>query len=70
MQGYTSISLRPNICYSVVTVKSDHQLTFGWLIDALKQYRTSLDRVIIFCQSLHTCASLYKLFAVNLRGGL
>ena len=70
MQGYTLIEAspdRPNIRYSVVTVKSDHMLNFGWLIDALKQYRTSLDRVVVFCRSLHTCASLYKLFAVNLR---
>lgn len=58
---------RPNIRYSVVSVKSDHLLTFGWLIDALKRERTSFDRVVVFCRSLHTCASLYKLFAVNLR---
>ena len=72
MQGYTLVEAspdRPNIRYSVVTVKSDHMLNFGWLIDALKQYRTSLDRVVVFCRSLHTCASLCKLFAVNLREG-
>ena len=70
MQGYTLTETspdRPNIHYSVVTVKSDHQLTFGWLIDTLKQYCASLDRVVIFCRSLHACASLYKLFVVNLR---
>ena len=50
-----------------MSVKSDHLLTFSWLIDALKQKCTSLDRVVVFCQSLHTCASLYKLFGVNLR---
>ena len=58
---------RPNIRYSVVSVKSDLLLTFGWLINSLKKERTSLDRVVIFCRSLHTCASLYKLFAVNLQ---
>ena len=50
-----------------MTVKSDHLLTFGWLIGTLKQECTSLDRVVVFCQSLHTYASLYKLFAINLR---
>lgn len=70
IQGYTLIEAspdRPNIRFSVVSVKSDHLLTFSWLIDALKQERTSLDRVVVFCRSLHTCASLYKLFAVNLQ---
>ena len=46
MQGCTLIEAspdRPNIRYSVVTVKSDHLLTFGWLIDALKQEHTCLD---------------------------
>ena len=58
---------RPNIRYSVVSVKNDLMVTFGWLVDSLKKQRTSQDRVVIFCRSLHTCASLYKLFAIHLR---
>ena len=58
---------RPNIRYSVVSVKNDLSLTFNWLIKSLRKERISLDRVVVFCRSLHTCASLYKLFAINLR---
>lgn len=46
---------------------NDLILTLGWLVDSFKKQCTSQDRVVVFCHSLHTCASLYKLFAVNLQ---
>ena len=57
----------PNIRYSVVSVITDLSLTFNRSIASLRKERTSLARVVLFCRSLHTSASLYKLFAINLR---
>ena len=67
LQDSINCPISDGLSYSVVSVKSGNLLTFGWLIDALKQERTSLDRVVVFCRSLHTCVSLYKVSAVNLR---
>lgn len=58
---------RPNIRYSAVKVRRDLQVTFGWLLQEIETKRTSLPRTIIFCRSIKTCASLFKLFLSHLR---
>ena len=58
---------RPNIRYSAVKVSRDLQVAFGWLLQEIEMKRTSLPRTIIFCCSIKTCASLFKLFLSHLR---
>jgi ATP-dependent DNA helicase RecQ len=58
---------RPNIRYSAVKVSRDLELAFGWLLQEIETKRTSLPRTVIFCRSIKTCASLFKLFLSHLR---
>lgn len=58
---------RPNIRYSAVKVSRDLQIAFGWLLYELETKRTSLPRTIVFCRSIKTCASLFKLFLSHLK---
>ena len=53
---------RPNIRYSVVKASRDLQATFGWLLREIEVKRTNLQRTVVFCRSIKTCASLFKLF--------
>ena len=39
---------------------------FGWLIDAIKEQRKDAELVLVYCQTVKQCASLYQLFADNL----
>ena len=58
---------RPNIRYSAVKVSRDLEVAFGWLLQEIESKRTSLPRIVIFCRSIKTCASLFKLFLSHLR---
>ena len=70
MDPVQSIVLSPNrinIRYSIQKVSRDIYKTFRWLLQELKLKRTALSRIIVFCRSIYTCASLYKLFITELR---
>lgn len=58
---------RPNIRYSVQTVSRVVHTTFRWLLLQLKAKRTALPKVIVFCRSINTCTSLYKMFITELQ---
>ena len=58
---------RPNIWYSVQTVNRDVHVGFQWLVGKLKVKRTNLPKTIVFCRSINTCASLYKMFITDLQ---
>ena len=58
---------RPNIRYSLCQVSRDVHVAFRWLLLELKSKRVELPKVIIFCRSINTCTSLYKMFLTELR---
>ena len=58
---------RPNIRFSIVKVSRDLEVAFGWLLREIKMRRTSLPRTVVFCRSIKTCASLFKLFLSHLQ---
>ena len=39
---------------------------FQWLLDAIKEYKTQADRVIIFCQTIRQCHKLYSILLDSL----
>ena len=55
-----------NIRYAIVKASRDLQLSFQWLIDRLKTDRSRTDKTIIFCRTIHTCSSLFKIFLYEL----
>lgn len=72
LQLYNPVSInispdRPNIKYSVVSVKRDVSVSFAWLVRELREKRTRTPKVIVFCRSISSCASLYKLCLTELR---
>ena len=70
LHSYTSIHRspdRPNIEYRVERVSRDLHTSFHWLIEQLRSERDFLPKVVIFCRSISTCASLYMLFLTALR---
>ena len=70
MHPVASISLTPNrtnIRYSMEKVSRDIYKTFNWLVQELIQEHTALSKTLVFCRSINTCASLYKLFITTLR---
>ena len=48
-------------------VSRDVHKAFGWLVSHLRHKWTALPKVIVFCHSINTCASLSKMFLVELR---
>ena len=58
---------RGNIQYSVVKASRDLQESFKWLIDRLLELQTSTPKTLIFCRSIHSCSSLFKLFLYELQ---
>ena len=58
---------RPNNRYSVERVSQDGHTAFKGLLSQLQKQQTSLPKVIVFCRSIHTCASLYKMFITAMR---
>ena len=58
---------RVNIRYAIVKASRDLQLSFQWLIDRLKTDKSRTDKTIIFCRTIHTCSSLFKIFLYELR---
>ena len=69
LHSYLTVQLspdRPNVKYSVVKAKRDLFESFNWLIEQLSCLRVQTPKVVIFCRSIATCASLYKLFLVQL----
>ena len=58
---------RPNIRYSVVRTSRDCTQAFQWLLHDLQQNGRETKRVLVYCQSIQTCAQLYKLFLTTLQ---
>ena len=58
---------RANIRYTTTKVSRDIHTSFKWLVADLRMKRTALPRVIIYCRSIGTCASLYKMFITSLK---
>ena len=48
-------------------VSRDVHKAFHWLVADLQKQRTTLPRVIVFCRSISTCASLYKMFLTEMK---
>ena len=67
VKSITRSANQPNIRYSVERVSRDVHKAFGWLVSHLHQKRTALPKVIVFCHSINICASLYKMFLMELR---
>ncbi len=66
MESVVLSANRPNIRYSLLKVSRDVHVTFRWLLLELQVKRATLPKVIVFCRSINTCASLYKMFITEL----
>ena len=55
---------KPNISYGVQVLRKQNSLTqyFQWILDELKERRSSTERTIIYCQTVKQCSTLYSLF--------
>ena len=53
---------KPNIFFNVFTKPATIAEAFDPLIEHLRQYRTSTDRTIIFCQNYVDSGNIYKYF--------
>ena len=67
MKGISG-SDRRNIVYVCQQIDSGQEINdyFGWLIDAIKEQGKDAELVLVYCQTVKQCASLYQLFADNL----
>ncbi len=63
----TKSANRRNIGFSLQRVSRVIHKTFKWLIPELKVKRNTLSRVLVFCRSIYTCATLYKMFITELQ---
>ena len=59
---------RKYIVYVCQQIDSGQEINdyFGWLIDAIKEKGKDAERVLVYCQTVKQCASLFQLFANNL----
>lgn len=59
---------RQNIAYVSQHIDSGQEVNnyFGWLVEAVKENGENTERVLIYCQTVKQCASLYQLFANEL----
>ena len=59
---------RRNIVYVCQQIDSGQEINdyFGWLIDAIKEQGKDAELVLVYCQTVKQCVSLYQLFADNL----
>lgn len=59
---------RRNIVYVCQQIDSGQEINdyFGWLIDAIKEKGKDAEQVLVYCQTVKQCASLYQLFSNNL----
>ena len=57
-----------NIAYVSQHIDSGQEVNnyFGWLVEAVKENGENTERVLIYCQTVKQCASLYQLFANEL----
>ena len=58
---------RRNIRYSVVQASRDLYDSFKWLIERLRTCQVETPKTLVFCRTIHTCSSLFKLFLYELR---
>lgn len=58
---------RRNIRYSVVHASRDLHDSFKWLIERLRTSQVETPKTLVFCRTIHTCSSLFKLFLYELR---
>ena len=59
---------RQNIAYVSQHIQSAQEVNdySGWLVEAVKENGENNERVLIYCQTVKQCASLYQLFANEL----
>ena len=58
---------RANIRYAVQSASRDVHDSFNWILEDLKRERVNLERTVVFCRSITTCANLYKMFIVEMK---
>ena len=72
--GMTSPSIiseipnRPNIKYIVNSGSKNIEETFAPLVEEVKLKRASMDRVIVYCRTYDSCASIFLYFKSRLKG--
>ena len=57
---------RKNIAYAVQVVTGGASQTFASIIEDVRVKKTSIERVIIYCQTIKICANLYGVFKEEL----
>ncbi len=65
MAGYCMVPESPNICYEVVR-KTSIEEDFAFVVADLLENKIKAWRIVVYCQSLNMCASLYEHFNYTL----
>ena len=58
---------RPNIRYSVISNPGTLEVEFAPLVEQIRQHRTVMDRVIIYCRTYEACSMIYLFLKSRLR---
>ena len=58
---------RINLRYSVIHVEESIVSRFTWLLEELRMEQSNATRTVVFCRSIASCASLYRLFDFTLK---